>query len=124
MLGTNDTKDRFSADDFTIEMGMERLITKAKQLPVWAGEKPNILLIAPPSIKPEIVNQRGAFSAKSVETSRKLASAYRSVAERLDCAFLNAEGIGIFNDIDCLHLTSRGHRNLAQKLAQLIPELI
>ena len=124
MLGTNDTKDRFSADDFTIEMGMERLITKAKGLPVWAGETPNILLIAPPAIKPEITLQRGAFSAKSVETSRKLGPAYEALAQRQNCAFLNAEGIGIFNDIDCLHLTSQGHKNMAEAIAKKVTQLI
>ena len=124
MLGTNDTKERFSANDFTIERGMERLITKAKGLPVWAGGKPNILLIAPPSIKPEVVLLRGAFNAKSVETSRKLASAYEALAQRQNCAFLNAEGIGIFNDIDCLHLTSQGHKNMAEAIAKKVTQLI
>ena len=124
MLGTNDVKDRFSASPERVGQGMEQLIEKAKSVAAWAGEKPNILLIAPPSIRPEIESLRGAFSAKSVETSRKLASAYEALAQRQNCAFLNAEGIGIFNQIDCLHLTSQGHKNMAEAIAEKVIQLI
>ena len=46
------------------------------------------------------------------------------LAERQGVAFLDAEGIGEFNLLDCMHLTRRGHRRLAGKLAVLVPELL
>ena len=126
MLGTNDVKDRYHANAACVGQCMERLITKAKQLAVWPGEKPNILLIAPPHIKEGVTDgiYGDAFNSESVEKSKGLAKAYRAVAQRQNCAFLDAEGIGEFNDIDCIHLTRRGHRQLARKLAQIVPELL
>ena len=49
---------------------------------------------------------------------------YRAVAERRGCAFLDAEGIAEFNKTDCMHLTRKGHRALAEKLAELVPKLV
>lgn len=48
MLGTNDTKERFSANAAAIAAGMERLIQKCRQTDCWAGQAPNILVICPP----------------------------------------------------------------------------
>ena len=51
MLGTNDTKERFSATAKNITQGLERLILKAKStIGAWKNT-PNILVIAPPAIE-------------------------------------------------------------------------
>ncbi len=51
MLGTNDVKERFGANAACIGAGMERLLLKAKSVDCWGGKAPNILVVAPPSIK-------------------------------------------------------------------------
>ena len=35
-----------------------------------------------------------------------------------------AEGVAEFNRLDCMHLTAKGHRQLAEKLAELVPSLL
>ena len=117
MLGTNDVKERFGLEAKDIANGMEQLILKAKSLPAWRDNKAAILVIAPPHIS---AKRDPAFHRKSAE----LAKYYQAVARKHDCAFLDAEGIGIFNTIDCMHLTHQGHINLANKLAESIPELV
>lgn len=126
MLGTNDVKDRFSADAACVGQCVEQLIVKAKQIPAWTGEKPNILLMAPPHILEGVCSgiYGDAFGPESVEKSKNLAAAYAEVAQRQGCAFLDTEGIGEFNAIDCIHLTRRGHRKLAETLTDLVPKLL
>lgn len=126
MLGTNDVKDRFHADVEQVGQGMEMLIEKAKSVAAWEGEKPNILLVAPPHIL-EGVDRKvygDAFGPDTVEKSRQLASVYAEVAKRQGCAFLDVQGIGQFNTLDCIHLTRQGHRKLAEHLAGLVPGLL
>ena len=55
MLGTNDCKQRYSATAQNIADGLARLVTRAKQLPVWAGE-PKVLIVAPIMIDPRAVS--------------------------------------------------------------------
>ena len=50
MLGTNDSKERFSANAYAIGKGMERLILSAKNTDCWAKSEPNILVVCPPPI--------------------------------------------------------------------------
>lgn len=40
------------------------------------------------------------------------------------CSFLDAEEICVFNKIDGTHLTASAHRALAERLTDMIPELI
>lgn len=126
MLGTNDTKDRLGVNAACIGIGMERLVAKAKTIPAWRGGRPNILVIAPPHIGEGMLNSPGgaAMGTGCPEKSRELAPYYKELAERQGCAFLDAEGLAEFNDLDCMHLTGRGHRALAAKLAQIVPALI
>ena len=50
MLGTNDTKERFSANAAAIAAGMERLIKKCKDTECWGAHEPNILVVCPPPL--------------------------------------------------------------------------
>ena len=126
MLGTNDTKSRLGMTSSNIAMGMARLIDKAKTVPAWGGNQPRLLIISPPHIgeglylRPE-GNDMGPGCP---EKSRALAEFLRPVAEERNCAFLDAEGLAEFNRLDCMHLTREGHRQLAEKLAELVPELL
>ena len=125
MLGTNDTKCYLGQNADTIAMGMERLLRKAMNVERWT-EKPNILLIAPPHIRPCIRDHEffGPMGEDCLKKSRGLAVRYEKLAETLGCHFLDAEGIAEFNNVDGMHLTALGHAQLAQALARLIPELV
>ena len=126
MLGTNDTKAHFGATPVNIAGAMERLIRKAQSTLCWGDHAPNILLICPPHILDGLYDDEAGLKMGPgcPEKSRELATYYKKVAEATGCAFLDAEGIGEFNKIDCMHLTAKGHRNLAEALAKIIPELL
>ena len=126
MLGTNDVKERFAANPYCIGLGLERLVLKAKHTDCWGSQGPNILVMAPPAIGEGMVRHPcvGDMGVTAVEKSRQLAPVYQQVCQRQNCAFLDTQGIGSFNDFDCMHLTAEGHRALAEKLAQLVPELM
>lgn len=126
MLGTNDTKDRFYASAACIALGMARLVKKAKDTDCWGGNNPNILVIAPPPIGEGMLTSPVAATMGQlcVEKSRQLADSYREQCELLNVSFLDAGAIGCeFNTVDFMHLTSHGHRTLAEALAKLIPQL-
>ena len=126
MLGTNDTKERLGANAACIGIGMERLVMKAKTVPAWRNGTPHILLIAPPHIGEGLyrVPEGAAMGAGCPEKSRGLARQFAEVALRQGCAFLDAEGLAEFNTHDCMHLTRKGHSQLAGELSKLVPELI
>ncbi len=126
MLGTNDTKERFGSNAACIAIGLERLVMKAKSVLAWRDGRPNILIIAPPHIGEGLylVPEGEAMGAGCPQKARELARYFRTVADSQQCAFLDAEGIAEFNRRDCMHLSRKGHRQLAEKLAELVPTLL
>ena len=121
MLGTNDTKERLNATAPVIGKGMELLVRKAYSVDCWGGKKPNVLIIAPPPIGDGFFDP--FMGDGCVEKSRELAKWYDETAKLLGCHFLDA-AFCEFNGTDHMHLNSKGHRQLAEKLAELIPTLI
>ena len=121
MLGTNDVKERFAANEYVIGAGMERLIQRAKTIDCWGTKKPNLLVVAPPRIGDGFHD--AVMGNGCVERSRGVAEQFRIVAERNQVHFLNAADCE-FNQVDFMHLTRKGHAQLAEKLAALVPELV
>lgn len=128
MLGTNDSKERLCANAYAIGLGMRRLVQKAKSVDCWApGAEPNILIVAPPPIGKgmETSDAAGEMGVGAVEKSRQLAEQYAAVAKETGVHFLDAGALGCeFNQIDFMHLTRKGHAQLAEHLAELIPTLV
>ena len=126
MLGTNDTKERLGANAACIALGMERLVMKARSVPAWRNGIPKILIISPPHIGEGLYRgPEGEPMGRSCpEKSRALAPYLAAVAQRQDCFFLDAEGKAEFNQLDCMHLTRKGHRQLADLLAGYLPDLL
>lgn len=126
MLGTNDVKERLGANAYAIGLGMRRLVRKAKTVDCWGpGGAPNLLVVAPPPIGPEVESSpvAGEMGAGAVEKSRRVPALLRSVAAETGCHFLDA-GACEFNRVDFMHLTRRGHAQLAGLLAELVPTLL
>lgn len=121
MLGTNDTKERLGANAACIGIGMERLVMKAKSVPAWRNDMPNILVVAPPHIGDGLSDV--PMGKGCPEKSRQTAPYYQALCQRQGCAFLDAEGIAEFNQIDFMHLTRKGHADLAAKLTEIVKEL-
>lgn len=125
MLGTNDTKERFGVSAACISLGMERLVRKAMTVDCWGGGKPNILIVCPPPIDEKMERSPvGATMGRGCgEKSRALAGYYAASAKLLGVQFLDAADCR-FNQVDYMHLTRQGHRQLAEKLAGMIPKLV
>lgn len=122
MLGTNDTKDRLGMNAACIALGMERLIQKAKSIPCWGEHEPNILVVCPPHIGEELHDP--CMGIHCAEKSRELAHYMEPVALRNGCGWLDAQGVAEFNKVDFMHLTKRGHADLAAKLCEMVPTLL
>ena len=127
MLGTNDTKERFASSAACIAIGMGRLVKKALATECWGPNKPNVLVIAPPHIGEGMPKSKvgPTMGAGCVEKSRELAYYYKQQCDLIGCHFLDAQELGCeFNNIDCMHLTHKGHETMANALAELIPHLV
>ena len=122
MLGTNDTKDRLGMNAPCIALGMNRLLEKCKSVPCWTDGKPNILVICPPHIGEEL--QDPCMGYTCAEKSRELNKYLEPVAKNQGCAYFDAQGVAEFNRVDFMHLSRKGHRQLAEKLAQVVPTLV
>lgn len=122
MLGTNDTKERLGVNAACIGIGMERLVQKAMTVPAWKNNTPNILIVCPPHIGEGLHDL--PMGNGCPQKSRELAPFYEAVAQRNGCAFLDADGVAEFNKVDFMHLTRKGHTDLAAKLAELVPALV
>lgn len=85
------------------------------------GHGPNILVVCPPPIGAGLDNDD--MGTGCVEKSAALAPYYAAVAERCGVHFLDAAGCE-FNSVDFMHLSRRGHAQLAEKLAELVPALL
>ena len=125
MLGTNDTKERFGVNAACIGIGLERLLIKAKSVPCWTEGQPRILVISPPHIGDGLyaIPEGEPMGVGCPEKSRRLSEYFAAAAERQGCDFLDAQGVAEFNTIDCMHLTRKGHRQLAEALAGRVPSL-
>ena len=121
MLGTNDTKDRLGVNAACIALGMERLVRKCMSVDCWGANKPNILIVAPPPIGDELNDP--CMGDHCAEKSRELAHYYKIKADLLGCHFMDANGCE-FNRIDYMHLTKKGHAQLAQRFAEIIPQIV
>ena len=120
MLGTNDTKERFGANAPAIAVGMERLLLKCKSTDCWGGKAPNILVVCPPPLGAGFHDE--VMGAGCVEKSVALPPYMKAVAERNGCAYFDAKDCEM-NPVDFTHLTRKGHAQLAEALAKLVPTL-
>ena len=121
MLGTNDVKERFCTNAVVVGLGMERVLQKAISDDCWGGKAPNILVVAPPRLGDGFHDE--AMGQGCVERSRGVAEQLRIVAERNHAHFFDAADCE-FNHVDFTHLTRKGHAQLAEALANIVPELV
>ena len=121
MLGTNDSKVKFNTDAKKITKGMQILVEEAKSVPCWGKNGPKILIVAPVPIEEGVIYPD--FNEKSVETTKTLTREYAflAVAERAD--FLDARGCEL-TSVDHVHLTKRGHRQLAERMEAAVREIM
>lgn len=121
MLGTNDAKSKFDTDAKKIALGMQILVEDAKKVSCWGPAGPRILVVAPVPIEEGVTYED--FNAESVKTTRGLAREYAFLAVREGVGFLDAGGCEL-TSVDHVHLTRKGHRQLAERMETAVKEIM
>lgn len=129
MLGTNDTKERFGSSAACIALGLKRLIAKAAAtVDCWKDGKVNILVVTPQNIDPRYIDSEvgSTMGSGCAEKARGLGEEFEKIAKLMGCAYLDANQVisAETNQIDFMHLTAEGHRQLAEALAEKVLELV
>ncbi len=123
MLGSNDLKEAFHASPRDIADGTAELVRVTQEFTeVKQGFVPKIILVSPPHIGADITRSPffGEFTESAIERSKELAGLYRQVAEKYACEFFDAAEYVEPSETDSLHLTAKGHRRLANRLARRV----
>lgn len=122
MLGTNDTKARFSATAHNITKGLIRLVKKARSLEVWRL-KPQILVIAPIIIDKriyDVAESAGGMGAGCVEKSEMLPSLYKEAAKLLNVDYMDSNPYVTPAIGDWMHFDRQSNGRFAKALAETI----
>jgi lysophospholipase L1-like esterase len=127
MLGTNDL---FAAHNRSVEdtaKGVEHMINLARNVrpPGTNDPTPRILLVSPTAID-EIIYQTpfAPYFEGGVEKSRRFATAYAEVAERLGVKFLDAGAIIQTDTEDGIHFNLDDHQTFAKAIEPVVIDLL
>lgn len=124
MLGTNDCKSQFHLTADMICGGMEKVLDVARD----AGpENMKILLIAPTPLREIVLSDEDLwfkFDHDSIHASEGISKEYRTLAQKLNCSFLDAGQITKAGDADGVHLDAAGHEALAQAVAEKVHQIL
>ena len=121
MLGTNDTKARFSLPAQDIARGMRQLARAV--LTSEAGPKgapPRVGIVSPPLVREE--TSFGETFSGAPHRSQGLAREYGLLAQELQIPFLNAADHVSCPVPDGIHLDAQGQRTLGEVIARWISE--
>ncbi len=121
MLGTNDAKEKFDTDAKKITKGMQILVEEAKSVPCWGKNEPKILIVSPVPI--EEGETYPEFTPDCVEITKGLAREYAFLAVAEQVNFLDAGGCEL-TQVDHVHLTAKGHRQLAERMETAVREIL
>lgn len=122
MLGTNDTKPRFSVGPEDIAFSVELLVrTVLASVAGPNGKAPQVLLIAPPPVL-----EAGCLAllfGGAEEKSRHFGRFYAEAAKRSGVHFLDAGQHIVSSPIDGVHFDEEQHAKLATAVAEKIATL-
>lgn len=122
MLGTNDSKPRFSVPACDIGYSIHWLLDDIQRSGAGPrGRPPAVILVSPPPVGK--LSEFAELFAGSEEKSRKLAPLYRDVAEACGCDFLDAAEVVVTSDVDGVHLEPQAHEALGKAVAARVREI-
>ena len=127
MLGTNDCNIELGITAQESAAGLETLLTLAEEETLGRqGYIPQFVIIVPAAIRTAMEDGKCVYKIdkSSVEKSRALAPLYRQLAEKHRCLFLDGTDRFEVSEVDCEHLTEKGHRQLAEALYGLIKDIV
>ncbi len=122
MLGTNDCKACYRADEREIAEGLGRCID------VLLGDVPadRLLVVSPPLLGEDVWLPQcdPQFDRASVGLSRRLLPAYREIARQKGVRLIAASDFAKAEAFDCEHLTAEGHAALAEAILAALREWV
>lgn len=123
MLGTNDTKKRYSAPPSDIARGVGVLLDIITASTAGSVAKaPPVLLVAPVPLG-KLTEFASMFDG-GPEKSRALAPLYAAVARERGCAFFDAGSVARCSDVDGVHFEAAGHRALGEAMAREVKKIL
>lgn len=123
-LGANDMKPWIAGRAVAARFGMESLVIAAKSFPYDFGfTAPEILIVSPPALT-ATDNADFAEMFSAIEESRKLAGAYRRLAEQQGCAFFDAGSVAQTTPLDGVHLDPENTRAVGKGIAPIARRLL
>jgi lysophospholipase L1-like esterase len=124
MLGANDLKPHLCGSALGAAAGIERLTEIVQTYPYnYRAAAPKVLIMSPPAFR-NLRNGDMPSGGRSVDESRKLASAYKGVAERKACAFFDAASVAQASQVDGIHLDAENTRAIGAGIAPLIAQVL
>ena len=122
MLGTNDCKVSYRATNKEIAWGLAGIVEKIRTV---SGKSTGIIIISPIHLGPNIgkPGYDPEFDSESVEVLKTLALAYRELAQKADCDYLDASYVALASPIDEEHLDEAGHNKLAMAVTEIIESI-
>ena len=119
MLGTNDCKTAYNADENTIGNNMDKMIERF----LHNKEIHEILLLSPVPMNGNCSKGFMGFGEQSAGISAGLASEYSNIARKHNIRFADAGVWEIELTSDGCHYTEDGHRQFADKIYKIINEI-
>ena len=124
MLGTNDAKCYFGAQPGSIARGAGRLVDMARKSEFGiGGNPPRVLLVSPIHIEYSDTFAYN-FGQQAAEKSRGFAAAYREIADKFGCDFMDAARFAGPCPEDGVHLNAEGHEKLARAMYEKIKQML
>ena len=121
MLGSNDLGMMSGCGMPEITARMEAFLADALQDPELCGQPEKLLLIAPTKTQMSFL---GPEEEKIDRISEEFAEAYRELAERFGVHFADAGSWDIDLCIDGLHFSPEGHAVFAEKIGNLLHQIL
>jgi len=118
-VGTNDLQTQYDISTGTVEKGLEKLISIAK-------EKAKNIIIIPPVILSENVlagNFSYQFNETSIVKSKTIGSIFKTLAGVHDCEYFDINEIVTPTDIDGLHYDEESHKIIGNNMTDFIISL-
>ncbi len=127
MLGTNDTKERFNMNAYTIAQCAQQMVLLTKQYALDRDGKPSKILLVSPILVADDVEARmfgASFGAKAAAVSKGFAREYHRVAMLTGSAFLDAAKVTEPWPRDGIHITREGQEVFARAMAERIRSIL
>ena len=123
MLGTNDLKRRFDASPADIAASAGKLVEVIRSSQFGtSGGAPQALLVCPPPLGR--LRQFAVDFEGGLEKSRLLGREFRRIAERRECAFLDAGAHVSGSRTDGVHLDRSAHADLGSAMAAKVKTIL